>query len=118
MRSSLKNILVNVKSVNLILAEIHHLILNQNRLSLLKNLKPDDIISKMLEKDSSMEQYVLSTDNQEEMIQRFIECLQSSRLKDYKHFIQLLYKTQQGSLATNMTRSCEHLLSDVIYIFA
>ena len=90
-----------------ILAEIHHLILNQNRLALVKNLIPDEMISKMLEKDSPMEQYVLSTDNQEERIQRFIECLQQCSLEDYKHFIELLYKTQQGSLATKISASCK-----------
>ena len=95
-------------TITVILAGIHHLILSQNRLTLVKNLIPDDIISKMLEKDSSMEQYVLSTDNQEERIQRFTDCLQECSLDDYKHFIELLYKTQQGSLATKVTNSCKN----------
>ena len=61
----------------------------------------------MLEKDSSMEQYVLSTDNQEERIQRFIECLQNSSLEDYKAFIDLLYKTKQELLITKLVASCK-----------
>ena len=90
-----------------ILAGIHHLILNRNRLDLVKNLIPDQILSRMLEKGSQMEQYVLSTDNQEERIQRFTDCLQGCSLDDYKRFIQLLYKTNQGSLATKMSTSCK-----------
>ena len=61
----------------------------------------------MLEKDSSMEQFVLSTDKQEERIQRFIECLQNSSLEDYKIFIELLYKTNQELLITKLVASCK-----------
>ena len=90
----------------MILAGIHHLILNQHRLALMKNLISDEILSRMLEKDSSMEQYVLSADNQEERIQRFIECLESCSIDDYKHFMKL-YFTQQGPLATEKISFCK-----------
>ena len=75
----------------------------------MKHVKLDEILSRMLEKGSRMEQYVLSTDNQEVKIQRFTDCLQECSLEDYKHFIELLYKTQQGSLATKMANSCENI---------
>ena len=91
-------------------AGIHHLILDQNLNVLKNNLIPDDIISRMLEKDSSIEQYVLSTDKQEERIQRFIECLQNSSLEDYKTFIDLLYKTKQELLITKLVASCKCLI--------
>ena len=72
-----------------------------------KNLIPDEILTSMIDKDSSMEQFVLSTENQEERIQRFIECLQNSSLEDYKHFINLLYKTKQELLITKLVTSCK-----------
>ena len=62
----------------------------------------------MLEKCKHMEESVLSTNNQEEMIQRFIECLQERSLDDYKHFMKLLYFTQQGPLATEVVASCKN----------
>ena len=68
-------------------------------------------MSRMLEKDSSTEQHVLSTDKQEERIQRFIECLQLSPLEDYKTFIELLYKTKQELLITKLVTSCKGSLS-------
>ena len=72
-----------------------------------KNLIPDEILTSMIDKDSSMEQFVLSTENQEERIGRFIECLQNSSLEDYKHFINLLYKTKQELLITKLVTSCK-----------
>ena len=54
-----------------------------------------------------MEQFVLSTENQEERIGRFIECLQNSSLQDYKHFVNLLYKTKQELLITKLVTSCK-----------
>ena len=63
----------------------------------------------MLE-DSSMDQFDLLTDNQEEKIQRFIECLQECSIEDYKYFIKLLYKTKQEPLITKLVTSCKTLL--------
>ena len=71
-------------------------------------------MSRMLEKDSSIEQHVLSTDKQEERIQRFIECLQLSPLQDYKTFIELLYKTKQELLITKLVTSCKGYCVDIL----
>ena len=93
-------------------AGVHHLILDQNLVVLKNNLKLDNILTAMLEKDSCMEQYVLSTENQEERIQRFIECLQHSPLEDYKTFLMLLYKTNQQILITKLVTSCKNLFCE------
>ena len=60
----------------------------------------------MLE-ETSMEQFDLLTDKQEERIQRFIECLQESSTENYKHFIKLLYKTDQEALMIKLVTSCK-----------
>ena len=93
----------------MISAGIHHLVLDQNLTVLKKNLIPDEVIRRMLE-DSSMEQFDLLADNQEERIQRFIECLQECSIEDYKYFIKLLYKTKQEPLITKLVTSCKTLL--------
>ena len=85
-------------------------------MALKKNLIPDEFVTSMIEKDSFMEQYVLSTDNQVERIQRFIECLQNSSLDDYKHFIYLLYKTKQELLITKLVTSCKGTLDSMFLI--
>ena len=94
-------------SVAVIVAGIHHLILSQNCLALVKTLIPEDIMSEMLEKGSPMEEYVLSTDSKEERIQRFIEYLKACSMDDYKNFMKLLYFTQQTALVTKMVASCK-----------
>ena len=91
---------------NLSLAGIHHLVLDQNLTVLKKNLIPDEVIKRMLE-ETSMEQFDLFTDKQEERIQRFIECLQESSIEDYKYFIKLLYETKQEPLITKLVTSCK-----------
>ena len=60
----------------------------------------------MLE-DSSIEQFDLLTDRKEEIIQRFIECLQECSIEDYKHFIKLLHETKQDPLITKLITSCK-----------
>ena len=90
-------------------AGIHHLILDQNLRELKKLLLPEDILPRMLNQDNK--EYVLSTDRQEEPIQRFAECLQSSPLKDYRNFIELLYKTKQNLLITALVTSCKNLIN-------
>ena len=97
------------------LAEIHHLVLDQNLTVLKKNLKPDEVIIRMLE-ETSMEQFDLLTDKQEEKIQRFIECLQESSIENYKYFIKLLYKTGQEALITKMITSCKTSFISIIDI--
>ena len=92
---------------NFISAGIHHLILDQNLKVLKKLLIPDDILSRMLNQENK--EYVLSTDEQEEQIQRFTECLQSCPLKDYKNFYELLYKTMQHPLMAKLSASCKNL---------
>ena len=92
----------------MISAGIHHLALDQNLTVLKKNLIPDEVIKRMLE-DSSIEQFDLLTDKQEEKIQRFIECLQECSIEDYKYFIKLLYETKQDPLITKLVTSCKIL---------
>ena len=89
--------------------------LDQNLTVLKKNLKPDEVIRRMLE-ETSMEQFDLLTDKQEERIQRFIECLQESSIEDYKYFIKLLYKTDQEALITKLVTSCKILFIDFVGI--
>ena len=91
----------------LISAGIHHIVLDQNLVSLTSNLIPDEIISRMLQKDSSWEKYVMSAEKEEDRIQRFTECLQNSSLEDYKYFIKLLYETKQELLITKLVTSCK-----------
>ena len=90
----------------MISAGIHHLVLDQNLAVLKKNLIPDEVIRRMLE-ETSMEQFDLLTDKQEERIQRFIECLQESSIEDYKFCIKLLYETKQETLITKLVTSCK-----------
>ena len=92
-------------------AGIHHLILDQNLTVLKELLIPEGIFSKMLNQDNI--EYVLSTDKQEEQIQRFAECLQSCPLKDYRNFIELLYKTKQDPLIAALVTSCKNLIKIV-----
>ena len=68
----------------------------------------------MLNEESK--EYVLSTDEQEEQIQRFAECLQSCPLKDYRNFIELLYKTKQGLLITALVTSCKNHINFLVFI--
>ena len=96
-------------------AGIHHVILDQNLTVLKQNLIHDEVVEKMLENDSSMMEYVFSTKKQEEQIQRFIECLQNSSLKDYDNFIKLLYITKQQPLITKLVSSCKIILA-LLYI--
>ena len=99
-------ILNRINCFNLLLAGIHHLVLDQNLTVLKKNLIPDEVIRRMLE-ETSMEHFDLLTDKQEERIQRFIECLQESSVEDYKYFIKLLYETKQEPLITKLVTSCK-----------
>ena len=92
----------------MISAGIHHLVLDQNLTVLKRNLIPDEVIRRMLE-DSYMEPFDLSTDNQEERIQRFIECLQECSIENYKYFIKLLHETKQDPLITKLVTSCKTL---------
>ena len=57
----------------------------------------------------SIEQFDLLTDNQEESIHKFIECLQECSIEDYKYFIKLLYETKQDPLITKLVTSCKTL---------
>ena len=68
-------------------------------------------------KDTSLEQFDLLTDKQEERIQRFIECLQESSIENYKYFIKLLYETKQGALITKLVLSCKILCIEILNIF-
>ena len=97
------------QNVPLISAGIHHLILDQNLRVLKKLLLPDDILSRMLNQENM--EYVSSTDEQEEQIQRFTKCLQSCPLNDYRNFIELLYKTKQDLLITALVTSCKNLIN-------
>ena len=90
----------------MIVAGIHHLVLDQNLRVLKHNLMPDEVIKRML-KEISMEQFDLLTDRQEERIQRFIECLQQSSVENYKYFMKLLYETKQEPLITKLVTSCK-----------
>ena len=59
--------------------------------------------------ESSMEDFDLLTNKQGESIQRFIEGLQKGSIKDYRHFIKLLYETRQEPLITKLITSCKEI---------
>ena len=94
----------------LILAGIHHLILDQNYLVLKRELFIGQRMTRFWQKYSSEKEYIPPTSTnvkKEESIPRFTEWLKMQPLKDYKHFIRLLNKTKQERLAAQLDTSCK-----------
>ena len=89
-------------------AGIHHLVLDQNLVTLRNNLIIGKRIGRLWEKKSSPQaQYVSSTAKRDERVQKFTEWLKWQPLKDYMHFMRLLHETKQKDLAEQMTKSCK-----------
>ena len=88
-------------------AGIHHLVLDQNLLLLKRDLVIGDRVKRFWQKYSSKEVDFSLTLEREERIQSFIEWLQMQPLKEYKHFIRLLEKTNQERLAAQLVASCK-----------
>ena len=61
-------------------------------------------------KMGSLASYILSTAKREEVAYQFTEWLKWRPLEDYKHFISLLHKTKQDSLAEQLTASCKIIM--------
>ena len=97
----------------LILAGIHHLILDNNYLVLKRELFIGERMTKFWKKYSSEKDYIPPTFNKEEIILSFTEWLKMQPLKDYKHFIRLLNKTKQERLAAQLDTSCKLILTMV-----
>ena len=93
-------------------AGIHHIVLDQNLLTLKKDLLIGKRIGKMWEKKMGpLAPYLISTAKKEEIIHQFTEWLKWQPLNDYKDFVRLLHKTQQDSLAEQLTASCKIMLT-------
>ena len=89
-------------------AGIHHLVLDQNLVTLRKNLIIGKRIGRLWEKKSSPHaQYVSPTANRDDRVRKFTEWLKWQPLKDYMHFMRLLHETKQKDLAEQMTKSCK-----------
>ena len=95
----------NVKCLIFVLAGIHHLILDQNRLAIKQDLVIGDRMNRLWQKASSKKEF--STTTRDKTIESFIEWLQMQPLKDYKHFIRLLNNTKQERLAAQLVGSCK-----------
>ena len=96
-----------VKCLLFVLAGIHYLILDQNRVVLKQNLVIDDRMSRWWQKSCSKEEYILPTASIDKRNESFTEWLKWKPLKDYKHFISLLKHTEQESLAAQLEASCK-----------
>ena len=89
-------------------AGIHHLVLDQNLLTLKKDLLIGKRIGKMWEKKmGTLASYILSTTKREEVTYQFTEWLKWRPLNEYKDFVRLLHKTKQDNLAEQLTASCK-----------
>ena len=97
----------------LILAGIHHLVLDQNYLVLKRELFIGERMTRFWQKYSSEKEYIPPTFNKEESILSFTEWLKMQPLKDYKHFVRLLKKTKQERLAAQLDASCKVILTMV-----
>ena len=93
----------------MISAGIHHLVLNQNRSVLRKDLKLESLMDGMFKEKYDIKQNVLSVEKREEQIQKFIDWLQWRPLQDYREFVNLLEDTQQISLADSVAASCKFM---------
>ena len=60
-------------------------------------------------KNSSIKQNILSVKNNKQRIERFTKWLQWRPHDDYKHFIRLLYKTDQAAVAAQLLKSCVYI---------
>ena len=60
-------------------------------------------------KNSSMKQNILSEKDKKQRIQMFTDWLQWRPHDDYKHFIRLLYKTDQAPVAEQLVKSCMYI---------
>ena len=71
----------------------------------MENLKLEPVLKKML-KDTSTEQHIMSVSDKEQRIDRFIEWLKLKPTKEYNKFVEILYKTDQSQVATQLLKSC------------
>ena len=81
--------------------------MDQNLVTFRRDLIIGKRIGKLWEKKvGPLASYLLSTARREEIIHQFTEWLKWQPLEDYKHFVRLLNKTKQDSLAEQLTSSC------------
>ena len=88
-------------------AGIHHIVLDQNLVTLQKDLIIGERIRRFWKKISPLEYHIPQTGVRKEINLEFTECLKWRPLKDYEHFVRLLHKTKQSSLAEHLTASCK-----------
>ena len=88
-------------------AGIHHIVLDQNLVTLQKDFIIGERIRRLWKKMNPLEYHIPQTGKREEIIHKFVECLKWRPLKDYEHFVRLLHKTKQKSLAEHLTASCK-----------
>ena len=89
-------------------AAFHFVVIDHNLRFLQQTLQIETIVSRMLKNDP-MEQTILSIKDNKQRIQMFIEWLQWRPHDDYKHFIRLLYKTDQAPIAAQLVKSCRYI---------
>ena len=81
--------------------------LDQNLVTLQKDLVIGERIRRFWKKISSLEYHIPQTGKREEINLKFAECLKWRPLRDYEHFLRLLQKTKQTGLAGQLTASCK-----------
>ena len=90
-----------------VVAGIHHIVLDQNLVTLQKDLIIGERIQRLWKKMSPLQYHIPQNAQREEIICKFAECLKWCPLRDYKHFVRLLHKTKQTGLAGQLTASCK-----------
>ena len=90
-----------------VLAGIHHLVLDQNLVTLQKDLIIGERIRRFWKKISTSQYHIPQTGVRKEINLKFTECLKWCPMKDYEHFVRLLHKTKQSGLAEHLTTSCK-----------
>ena len=95
-------------------AGIHHIVLDQNLVTLQKDLIIGERIRRLWKKMNPLEYHIPQTGKREEINLKFGECLKWRPLRDYEHFLRLLHKTKQTGLAEQLTSSCKYIISIAI----